>query len=227
MNSSAISGLSVSSDFQGWKKPMWSLLVVWLVTVLTAAYFGIFDARSPHSMSVPIPLGLAAVLPVVVFVVWFRTSARFQAFALSLDPVVLTAVQSWRAGGVVFLVLLAKGLLPAVFAVPAGLGDMAIGLSAPFVARAMLRGTISAGGLRRWQNAGILDLVVAVTAGVLCAPGKTGILAHGTTTRLMGLLPMSLIPTFAVPLLVIFHLICIAQIRQKNRQIRSPGLSLA
>jgi hypothetical protein len=215
MNSSDVSN---RSDFQGWKGPMWGLLVVWLVTVLTAAYFGIFDAFSPHSMSVPIALGVAAVLPVVVFAVWFRTSARFRAFALSLDPVVLTAVQSWRAGGIVFLILMAKGLLPSMFAVPAGLGDMAIGLSAPFVARAMWRGNISADGVRRWQRAGILDLVVAVTMGVLCAPGKTGILAHGTTTLLMGLLPMSLIPTFAVPLLVIFHLICIAQLRQENRQ---------
>jgi hypothetical protein len=42
-------------------------------------------------------------------------------------------------------------------------------------------------------------------------------LAHGITTRVMGQLPMSLIPTFAVPLLVILEIICIGQVRQRRR----------
>jgi hypothetical protein len=43
----------------------------------------------------------------------------------------LVALQVWRVEGLVFLVLAALGELPWLFAIPAGLGDLAIGLSHP------------------------------------------------------------------------------------------------
>jgi hypothetical protein len=190
------------------------LLGTWFLAVLVAASIGVFDAGSRFSMSVPLPLGFAAVLPVSVFGLWFQASSRLREHLLSLNPVVLTTVQIWRVGGISFLLLLAKGILPPIFALPAGLGDMAIGVTAPFIAHALSQNKLSAGGFVRWQVAGITDLVVAVTLGVLCSPSRLGILAHGTTTRVMGQLPMTLIPTFAVPLLVILHIICIAQARR-------------
>jgi len=50
---------------------------------------------------------------------------------------------------------------------------------------------------------------------------------HGVATAVMTVLPMSLIPTFAVPLLVMLHVICIAQARQwKERQDSSVGKQL-
>jgi hypothetical protein len=95
---------------------------------------------------------------------------------------------------------------------------MAIGVTAPFIASAVAQNRISARGLVRWQLAGITDLVLAVTLGVLSSPSRLGILTHGATTRVMGQLPMTLIPTFAVPLLVIFHIISIAQVRHGRLQ---------
>jgi hypothetical protein len=44
--------------------------------------------------------------------------------------------------GVAFLVAMALGQLPAVFALPAGLGDVAIGVQAVFVARSLRRGRV-------------------------------------------------------------------------------------
>ncbi len=205
-----------NQDVGVWSRRVGSLVVVWLLAVLTAGYFRVFDAGSPHSMSVPIPLGLAAVVPILVFIVWYQASAAFRGFVLALNPVVLTAVQSWRVGGIIFLILMAKAMLPPAFAYPAGLGDFAIGVTAPFVAMAMARKKISTGSVLAWQIAGIIDLVVAVGMGVLSSHTRLGILAHGTSARVMGLLPMSLIPTFAVPLLLILHLTCIARVRQDN-----------
>ena len=204
---------------------VWTLLVLWLVGALLAGYIGVFDAGSPYSMSVPIPLGLGAILPVVLFGIWFQVSGSFREYVLSLNPAVLTAVQSWRVGGIVFLVLLAKGVLPPSFAYPAGFGDIAIGLTALFIAWAFSRKKLSTNGFILWQLAGVTDLVAAVVTGVLSSPTRTGILAHGATTRVMGLLPMSLIPTFAVPLLFILHIICIAQARRAP--LKSPGLYTA
>src|SRR5215475_1351284 len=71
-----------------------------------------------------------------------------------------------RVAGVAFLIYLASGHLPALFALPAGLGDIATGIAAPFVARSLTRGTGRRAGL--WFNAfGITDLVVALTLGAL------------------------------------------------------------
>jgi len=57
---------------------------------------------------------------------------------------------------------------------------------------------------------GTLDLVVAVTLGTtvrLIDP-------RAVSTAVMSVLLMSLIPTFAVPLLIVLHVICIAQARR-------------
>jgi hypothetical protein len=205
------------SNRQELSRFLWGLLVAWFLVVFAAGSIGIFDAGTRYSTRLPISLGLAAMMPVLVFGLWFLASASFREHLMSLNPVVLTAVQTWRVGGVVFLILMAKGILPAFFALPAGLGDMAIGSTAPFVALALARNRLSAGRLILSQALGIADLVVAVTMGVLCSPSPIGILAHGITTRAMGQLPMSLIPTFAVPLLVILEIICIAQVRESGR----------
>jgi len=70
--------------------------------------------------------------------------------------------------GVVFLFYLALGHLPALFALPAGVGDIAAGIAAPLVARRLAQGTGRRAAL--WFNAfGLTDLVVALTLGALTA----------------------------------------------------------
>jgi hypothetical protein len=204
------------SDLGTSSKRIWGLLIGWFLVILAAGYFGVF-----HSMNVPLPLGVAAILPVLVFWIWYRSSIAFRGYVLSRNPVTLTAVQSWRVGGFVFLVLMAKGLLPATFAYSAGLGDMAIGVTAPFVAWAIARKKISNGWLIAWQVAGLADLVSAVTLGALSSNNRIGFVAHGATSQLMGFLPMSLVPTFFVPLLAILHLMVIARVREDNRDCDS------
>ncbi len=195
------------------KRPRWGvfllvILAVWLAGVTTASAAGLFQLKG-----LPLLLGLAAVVPVVVFLLWFYNSDRLRTFLLGLNPAMLAAVHTWRIVGVVFLTLMALGMLPPSFALPAGMGDIAMGVTAPWIARMVRRQSISPGEFIAWQVAGIADLVIAVGTGVLSSPTKMGILAHGVTTRLMGQLPLSLIPTFFVPLLVILHIIQIAQAR--------------
>src|SRR5215217_3098900 len=60
-------------------------------------------------------------------------------------PMRLALPHTLRVVGVLFLIVMAQGHLPAVFALPAGLGDIAIGVAAPFVALQLARGTGHAG----------------------------------------------------------------------------------
>jgi hypothetical protein len=184
---------------------------------LIAAWFAFsFIASSQHlyvtqASNPPLPILLAVLVPVAAFFVWIGISPEFRRFVFSLDPRVLTLLHTWRIGGFTFLVLYTYGILPGSFALPAGLGDMAIGATAPLIAL-RLTGASHRAAFLRWQALGILDLVVAVSMG-----GLTSFLAPvGPRPFAMAVLPLSLIPTFAVPLLLILHIICIAQARSWN-----------
>jgi hypothetical protein len=184
-----------------------AVLLAWFLLALAGSLLGVFDSE-PRP---PIPLGLAAVVPVAVFVFGYLSSARFRQFVSSLDLRVLTLAQTWRVGGIVFVILYLQGALPGAFALPAGWGDFAIGITAPVLAwywkRPFPRKTFIV-----WNVLGSLDLVVAVTLGVLASPTPVGVLAGEVTTRLMGQFPLSLIPAFFVPLLLILHLISLIRV---------------
>lgn len=181
------------------------LIAAWFVFAVSASSLNLFKADPGLP---PIAVGLAALSPVVVFLLWFATSQGFREFAFSLSPRTLTFVQSWRVVGFTFLVLYTSGILPGFFALPAGWGDIAIGATAPLVATRLVSFG-RRGSFILWQIAGIFDLVLAVTLGALNSILGT----HGANTAVMAVLPLSLIPTFAVPLLIMLHIICIAQAR--------------
>lgn len=185
------------------------IVSVWFVTVFAASVLGAFDSRQ----RAPIPLGVAAFVPVIIFTVWYLGSKALRQFVLAVDLRVLTLAQTWRVGGVLFLVLYARDVLPAVFALPAGWGDIVVGATAPFVTWAISAARRFPRRLFVWWNIlGTLDLVTAVTLGVLASASPLGILAGDRTTQIMGAFPLSLIPTFFVPLLLIFHLIALSQV---------------
>jgi hypothetical protein len=202
-------------ETQRYTKLVGSLIALWFVVALVASALLVFKAGS--QTSTPLPLGVAALAPIVLFSCWFVWAQGFRRFIFSLNPRMLTVVQAWRIGGFVFLVLHAHGILPGVFALPAGWGDIVVGATAPLAAM-YLANSEHRRSFIAWQLLGILDLVLAVTLGVLSSPTPMGILAQGVTTDAMSVLPLSLIPTFAVPLLTIFHLICIAQARRWPEQ---------
>lgn len=79
-------------------------------------------------------------------------------------PARLALPHTFRVVGVSFLIAMAQGDLPAAFALPAGLGDIAIGVSAPFVAWRLAGGQDHKGAVR-FNLLGILDLVVALSIG--------------------------------------------------------------
>jgi hypothetical protein len=127
-------------------------------------------------------------------------------------PALLVAPQALRVVGGVFLLVMAAGELPPVFALPAGIGDVAVGVAAVFVARRLRAGTAGRGAV--WFNRlGILDLVVALTIGTLAGLGPTRLLVVEPSTEAVGLLPLVLIPTAAVPLAVALHVLALARLR--------------
>lgn len=182
------------------------LLAAWCVFSLGSSALHLYTTP-PNAP--PIAFGLAVVTPIVLFLVWFASSPAFRQFLLSLSPRTLTLVHTLRIAGFVFLVLATYKILPALFAWSAGWGDIAIGVTAPFAAL-RLANPAHRKSFILWQVLGIADLVNALALGTL-----SGIIdPHGIPTAPMTVLPMSYISTFAVPLFLILHIICIAQARR-------------
>ncbi len=197
-----------------------ALLIVWLAVSITASKISIFHAGPKYGILPLLAFGLAAALPIAFFLLWFAASRSFREFALSLDPMALTIAQTWRIVGITFVTLQVFHILPGVFALPAGWGDFFIGLTAPFVALYLSRPSHKRIFLA-WNIAGVLDLVNAITLGVLSSTG-VGVLRPSVSTDAMTVLPLSMIPTFAIPLLLIVHIILIAQAVRWQTQSVSP-----
>ncbi len=120
---------------------------------------------------------------------------------------------TFRVEGVVFLIIMALGHLPALFALPAGLGDIAAGIAAPLVARKLAQGTGRRAAM--WHNAfGMTDLVVALTLGAL-----TGYQLLNITPSAAPIfeLPLALIVTAGVPLLFAQHITSVSALRRAQR----------
>jgi hypothetical protein len=155
--------------------------------------------------------------------------------ALRRIPVVARALQapgtmnrlelphSFRAiEGTAFLAIMALGHLPALFALPAGLGDITAGIIAPLAAYRLAQG----GGRRAalWFNAfGMTDLVVALTLGTLTGFQLVNVTPSGAP---ISELPLALIPTAAVPLLFALHITSVSALVRVPRTPRSATVPL-
>ena len=191
------------------------VLMIWLLLVVSFGAAGAF-VGPPGTPPLPMAIGVAA--PLVLFFASLRLSRSFRQFVLSLDLRLIAGMQAWRLAGLGFLSLYAHNVLPAVFALPAGLGDMAIGVTAPWIILALVRqpGFAASGAFIRWNVLGILDLIIAVSIGTVSAFLATG--APGEiSTAPMATLPLLLIPAFLVPLFLMLHTAALMQSRQLIR----------
>ncbi len=201
---SAPAGSPVAS---GTKLAVAVVLVAWLLLVIELGASGAF-ITSPGTPPLPILIGFTA--PLIVFLVGFWMSSSFRAFVLSIDLRVMTAIQAWRFVGLGFLALYAHGVLSGIFAWPAGLGDIAIAVTAPWMLAALIRRPSFAASKTfiAWNVLGILDLVVAVGTGAFVA------LAGEATTSPMAQLPLLLIPAYLVPICIMLHTAALLQARR-------------
>lgn len=188
-----------------------TVLAIWFGLVFLLGASGAF-VRTPSQP--PLPILIGAMTPMIVFVAAYLGSGAFRTSIRSADLGLLTAIQAWRAGGLGFLALYAHGILPGLFALPAGLGDIAIGVTAPWVALALVRrpGFAASRPFIVWNILGIADLVIAVSMGALSSGfifGHNG----GITTAAMAQLPLVLIPAYLVPLFIMLHVAALIQAR--------------
>jgi hypothetical protein len=175
----------------------------WLVAAIVLAMMGVYGSSQ---LGVPtIQYGLVTPIVIGVLIMWGSKSVRELMEAASQSW--LVGIQTYRALGVIFLILYASGKLPGEFALPAGAGDVAVGLAAPLVAWAYSRNPAGNGAVVAWWNVfGLLDLVIAVGTGVLTSPSPLQQLAFDRPNILISEFPLVLIPTYLVPISILLHI---------------------
>ena len=182
----------------------------WFAASAVIADHGWYDTRLGHG--VPwLPIAVAGFFGTLLAL--RRIPVVTRALAAPGQASRLEYPHLFRVEGVAFLIIMALGHLPALFALPAGLGDIAAGIAAPLVAYRLARGT----GRRaaQWHNAfGMTDLVLALTLGAL-----TGFqLVHVTPSATpIFELPLALIVTAGVPLLLALHITSMSALAKAPR----------
>ncbi len=189
------------------------VLGVWIALAVWAGTSGILTA-GPDTLVRPVLLSV--VVPIAIFLAVYASSRSFRNFVLSRDIRVATTLQAWRIIGFAFLMLYAHGVLPGLFAWPAGLGDVAMGLSAPLVLLALARRTDFVRSRRFvvWNLLGILDFLVAAATATLASGAIPELVAGPVTSAPMEIWPLSLFPSFIVPLFFFMHLSVLLQVRR-------------
>ena len=195
---------------------VFAALALWLGLVCFLGSQGAFVGRVD---SPPLAIFLGFAIPLALFFAAYFGWSAFRTFILHADLRLVSAMQAWRWAGLGFLSLYAHGILPGLFAFPAGLGDMAIGITAPWVVLRLIREPSYAASRRYriWNILGIVDLVVAVSMGTLCSGFIHG-LPLNVTTNAMGQLPLLLIPAYMVPFFIMLHATALFQARQLTRK---------
>lgn len=206
------------NGYGGMKSAVYLALALWFGLVIFLGSHGAF-ARSAGSPPLGLLLGFA--IPLAVFFAAYYGSRAFRGFILGADLRMLAAIQAWRWAGVGFLTLYAQGVLPGLLALPAGLGDMAIGVTAPWIVLQLVRRPPFAASRSYviWNILGIFDFVVALSMGTLSSglfPSLDGLIG-GVTSSPMTQLPLVLVPAYMVPFFSMLHFTALFQARQLAR----------
>jgi hypothetical protein len=214
-------GIDQMTDVETNTLPVWFVVIAWAALSLILNVLGVFTAYPDQP---PFALLVAIIGPPILFLIAYAFSANVRTLSLRLDLRLLTAMQGWRVIGALFLVLMSFGLLAGTFAWPAGIGDLIVGGYAPFVVLAISRRTPG------WHThvvllnvLGLLDFVGAVGGGVLSGSSSIGILRGDVTTDILLELPLSMIPTFAVPFWIVLHIISLIKLRNAQAAVEEAA----
>ena len=199
------------------------LLSAWLGLSMVLGSLDVFQGGGDHKVPW---IAFAVLIPIILGIRMIRRSTAMREVVRAVPQSWLVGIQAYRGLGSIFLVLFGMNLLPGVFALPAGFGDVLVGLAALPVA-ALYAGQRQGreGWLIAWNVLGIADLIVAVTAGFLSAPGPLQQLSLSQPNYLVGAYPLVLVPVFAVPLSIVLHAASLSKVRWSHATDRVPVLA--
>jgi hypothetical protein len=210
----------------------WVAAVSVLVLAAWGVITGLLAARGAYLQrnigdAPPVAVQLLTALTAMALLLAMSPSLR----SLLTNQRNLLRLNLWRLEGVVFLVLMVTGEMPALWALPAGVGDILVGAAAFPVASRL----DSPGGVRRaigFNLFGLADLIVAVALGIMTSPGPAQVFPSVPTSELVTHFPLALVPGFLVPMAFMLHIVSLWQlfglrwVGQRAPRWAAPGAAL-
>ncbi len=190
------------------------LCLIWMAITAIIGTLGLYEyLRFESHLSIII----SVITPSIIYGILYIFNSKVRTWTKNLSLAMLVLPHAWRTVGFTFLTLWAYKTLPAGFAAPAGFGDFAIAIAAPFVAVALWM---------KWKQAiktavifhvlGFIDLFFAIL---------TGASGYGISADKMNVVdpmtafPLVIITTVFVPLLVLSHVISLTKIISERTAI--------
>lgn len=191
-----------------------TILVAWFGAALAMGALGLFDQTGRP----PVLFGLFIGVPVAGFLIGYWLSKTLREALLALPLWLVVAAHGFRFVGIFFVVGALTGGLAPPFGMPAGMGDIVAAIGSVPLLMLLRQGRRSTQPRRwfvAWNVFGLVDLLCALTLGLLYSNSTFGILSQpGLDSQALVHLPLSLIPTFYVPMLLLLHLLALRRYRE-------------
>lgn len=190
------------------RTPLSIRITIW-IWLIAALYAG--QQSWLRHLPAPATPGLILSLTVALLLVYAKNN-RFKAWIDGLDLRSLVLIHTTRFVGIYFLLLHERGVLPYAFAVPGGWGDIVVAVLALLVCFIPLQPAHRIRAITIWNVIGFMDiLLVVMTATRLALEDRQQMLA-------LTYLPLSLLPTFLVPLILATHVMIFLRLRRLSTQ---------
>jgi hypothetical protein len=173
------------------------VLAIWSGAVMTAIVAGLFAGGGASRLLLP----AAQAIPIAAVAILYRLLPRFRNYLLTLDLRLVLTAQLWRVIGIAFLFALAFDQLPAGFAVPAGIGDLATGIAALAIVLSLGNGSLTRRRLYAFTALGVGDFLVANATGLSLEPPA------------LAAWPLAIFPTLMIPFFAVLDLVGVLQSR--------------
>ncbi|MEM6427742.1 MAG: hypothetical protein AAF708_00780, partial [Deinococcota bacterium] len=188
-----------------------SLVTSWLFFAITAvwAILAWLIVRAERLVGTG-PIAEALPLIILISAVLMTTIFAKVIVGRGLNQRWLIGLQLFRAIGMVFVLEWSRGNLPAIFALPAGWGDLATALVALAVLLIYRRRAIPKPAIYAVAAVGILDAISAFFFGFFSSPTTLQLFAFDRPNQVASY-PTGLIPYFLITFAVLFHILSLTE----------------
>lgn len=180
---------------------------VWFLVAVGVGASGCLIGLAPPGPQLVL-IGLTVALVVAGAIV-----PSFQAWLAGVELRSVIAIHLTRFIGIYFLILYARGLLPFDFAVLGGWGDIAIAALALLWLVLTREPATHRGLLLLWNLCGLVDILFVVATATRMAQADPASMGPLRT------LPLSLLPTFLVPLIIASHVLIFWRLGRAARPV--------
>lgn len=186
------------------KNGFWLVLgfyIPYLIIVAIASLYGFFD-----EVMLPPKIVLTTTLPLAIFVTIIYNTEICKKANTILNLEDLVKIHIFRLIGSTFIILFLYDLLPPVFALFAGIGDLLTAISSIFVAKAIRNKKNYARKLTYiWNTFGLVDILITSAMAIIFT--KISIDNSIQGVEFLAEFPFCFIPAFAPPTIIFLHLL--------------------